>query len=603
MSLNDAISYEYEYDQIAMENEYPAIETQYIAVRDSNNQNYLNGWVNFSSNGLLGRDLEKLINFSNGYLALPYTVQLKATGALFGNCTATAGNVAAGARTMADLDENAFAVGVKNYLHFIDNYSLKYNSLQVNNSGNAFSSLMMQEKLKKMNDDEYKLYSDIVAHAWDSTESYNMCPDAGTRFKHTNLATENIGLEINNNTVPSVASTVLAGSNPSNFANKGHIERMRKTNHDLEGVDYLFSKIMTADKIANSLQSVFKGVSVDKKTLTWTGMAIIPLPLLSDFFAKIGTVGNANFELKLQTNLNVNNSWSYNLTSAANPDKANAIANSAFTDQFVSAVQSIGSVCPFMMSQPAYNSNTGLSIFPDIGATDVKLTITSSIGYDSNNSIPAMIYLPIINMNPILAKDIFSSSVPQRILYDDFHSEWIENVSGTGQVRKSFQNQLNRPRKLLIFPFLSKSLPCKTPVYQQCTSSAPNTVTPIRLRNFQITRGSQNMFTDKHQYNYQFYQDHYLRLESINGASLKSAYFSGQITKSMWEKCYGVYEFDITGSLDEVQDNLPKSFGLEFDVDTVNTLAYDFLVVMTTQSELYLNRATGLLTTSAENRS
>jgi hypothetical protein len=601
MSLNDAVNYEFDYDKIPMMNEYPALDTQYIAIRDTNQGNYLNNWINFSSNGLSGRDTEKLLNFSNGYLALPYTISLKANNCLFGNCTDLDSPAGGGdhLRTMADLDENAFAVGVKNYLHFIDNYSLKYNNVQVNSSGIPMANLMMQEKLKKMSDEEYRLYSDIICHAWDSTESYNMNPVAGTRFKHTNGAPENIGLEINNNTIPTNAN-LLQGSGPFNYINRGHIDRMKKTNHDLNSADYIYKKIMTADKIANSQQCVFKGVSADKKTLTWTGVAIIPLPLLSDFLANIGTVANANFELKLQTNIGANNSWTYNFSTGANPAIANAIANSALTDQYVSAVQSIGNCCPFMVSPPAYKSNTGLSVYPTHASTDCSVTISSIIGYDGNTSIPCTIYLPVVNMNPVLSQEIFSMREPQRVLYEDYALEWIENVGGTGSVHKNFQNQITRPRKMLIFPFLSKSLGGKVPVYQQCSSSAPNTVSPVKLINFQITKGSQNLFTDKHQYNFQFFNNHYLPMECVNGASLKSSYFSGQITKSMWERCYGVYEFDLTGSLDQIQDNLPKSFGLDFNVDTVAGLAYDFLVVFINQNELYLSRPTGLITTSAQ---
>jgi hypothetical protein len=63
----------------------------------------------------------------------------------------------------------------------------------------------------------------------------------------------------------------------------------------------------------------------------------------------------------------------------------------------------------------------------------------------------------------------------------------------------------------------------------------------------------------------------------------------------MWKSCYGVYEFDIVGALDEVQDNLPKGFSEDFDVDSIAGLSYDFLVVFVSQSELAVSRATGLI--------
>jgi hypothetical protein len=598
MSLNEAVMYEFQKDMEPQVNSYPSLGANYLAIPDTNQGNYLNNWINFSSKALVGATTEDFLNYSNGYAGIPYTLSLTATNCLFGDCTARAGGVATGARTMADLDENAFAVGIKNYLHFIDNYSLKVDNTQLNSAGNPLANIMMQEKLKKMSDEQYRLYSDIICHSWDSTESYNMNPVAGTRFKDD--ANENIGLEINNNTVPVVANA-LQGSNPFNFANKGHIERMKKTNHDLNSADYIYKKIMTADKIANTQQSVFKGVSTDKKTLTWTGVAIIPLSLLSDFIANMGTVqASRGLELKLQTNIGANNSWTYNFTMGSNPAIADAILNSVLTDQYVSAIQSIGNTCPFMLSPPAYKSNTGLSVYPQPDATACSLTITSKIGYDGANAIPCILYIPVINLNPILAQEILTMKEPQRILYDDYQIEWIENVSGTAPVHRSFPNEINRPRKMLIFPFLSKSVGAKVPCYQQCTSSAPNTVTPVKLIDFQIKRGLKPIFAEKLQYNFQYYNNHYLPMECVNGASFKSPWSCGQITKSMWERIYGVYEFDLTGALDELQDNLPKSFTVDFKVDTVAGLTYDFLVVFTSQSEMYLHRGTGLITSPSQ---
>jgi hypothetical protein len=487
MSLNDAINFEFDVDKIPMMNEYPALGTDYIAIRDTNNFNYLNNWINFNSNQLSGKDTEKLLNPSNGYLAIPYTTYLTATGCQFGDCTNLDSVNANGdhLRIMATLQENAYALGVKNFLHFIDNYSLKYNNVQVNSSGNPLCSIIQQEKLKKMNRDEYALYSDIICHSWDSHESYNMCPVAGTAWDDANA--KNVGLELNNNTLQ--ADSTLSGFDPMKYANKDHVARMQKTNADINSAEYFLKKMYSADKIGNSQACIFKGVfgsdgatatAGDKKVLMFTGIANIPLALLSDFFAKIGTVASMNFELKLQTNIGSNNSWSYTLNFAgANPTIATAIANSALVDQSVSAVQSIGNVCPFMISPPAYKSNTGLSVYPDHGVTACSLKITSKIGYNvpygstANSGVSCTIYIPVLNMSPVLSQEIYSMKEPQRILYDDYQIEWLENISYNAQVRRTFQNQITRPRKMLIFPFLSKSLGCGLPVYQQCTSSAP----------------------------------------------------------------------------------------------------------------------------------
>ena len=83
-------------------------------------------------------------------------------------------------------------------------------------------------------------------------------------------------------------------------------------------------------------------------------------------------------------------------------------------------------------------------------------------------------------------------------------------------------------------------------------------------------------------------------LAHINGNSYKSKFFSGQITKSMWEKTYGVYTINLEKVTDEIQDNLMKSFQISFKND--NLITYDFIIIITYQMELAVNRPSGLLT-------
>ena len=102
-------------------------------------------------------------------------------------------------------------------------------------------------------------------------------------------------------------------------------------------------------------------------------------------------------------------------------------------------------------------------------------------------------------------------------------------------------------------------------------------------------------------FNYQFYNNNALTLMAdINGNSLKSKLFSGQITKSMWENGYNAYTLNLQKVQDEVQDSLMKSFQLIFQVEssTVTTVSYDFYYLITYQSELSLDRSTGVVTNS-----
>ncbi len=90
-------------------------------------------------------------------------------------------------------------------------------------------------------------------------------------------------------------------------------------------------------------------------------------------------------------------------------------------------------------------------------------------------------------------------------------------------------------------------------------------------------------------------------MADVNGNSLKSKFFSGQITKSMWENGYNVYSINLEKVSDEISDSLMKSFQLIFQVEDstfaqANKLKYDFYYMITYQSELNLDRSTGTIT-------
>ena len=177
----------------------------------------------------------------------------------------------------------------------------------------------------------------------------------------------------------------------------------------------------------------------------------------------------------------------------------------------------------------------------------------------------------------------------------------LNRIQGS-QVSRLFNVQLSRVRTLYIIPFLSGSATVPSP-FNSPISSAPTTCTPCRLKNFNIQIGGQNIFTEPMNFNYQFYNNNVLSIMAdINGNSLKSKFFSGQITKSMWENGYNVYTINLQKCTDEITDSLMKSFQLIFQVEDnteplpANKLKYDFYYMITYQSELNLDRSTGTIT-------
>ena len=93
-------------------------------------------------------------------------------------------------------------------------------------------------------------------------------------------------------------------------------------------------------------------------------------------------------------------------------------------------------------------------------------------------------------------------------------------------------------------------------------------------------------------------------MADINGNSLKSKFFSSQITKSMWENGYNVFSINLQKTSDEITDSLMKSFQLIYQIEDnssqvqANKLKYDMYYIITYQSELSLDRSTGTITNS-----
>ena len=90
-------------------------------------------------------------------------------------------------------------------------------------------------------------------------------------------------------------------------------------------------------------------------------------------------------------------------------------------------------------------------------------------------------------------------------------------------------------------------------------------------------------------------------MADINGNSLKSKFFSGQITKSMWENGYNIYSINLQEVTDEITDSLMKSFQLIYQIEdnaTTTELKYDFYYIITYESKLSLDRSTGTITNS-----
>ena len=201
---NSLFQYHFEDDQQEKENSYPISDVQWIYINDINQNNYANGFINFTNVSIIGSNVEKQYTWSQAYLAVPYTITVVPSGG------------ANGLAFTVD-DANVNALSVKSYATFMDWVSVKFNGVSCTRNS-YYNHLMMNEYIKTYNSDKYRLYGDLMNHEWDTGTGISYSTTIGER---------------NKNTLPTNLST---GYNPANIVNQGHLDRCTKTNIDITNV-------------------------------------------------------------------------------------------------------------------------------------------------------------------------------------------------------------------------------------------------------------------------------------------------------------------------------------------------------------------------------
>jgi hypothetical protein len=435
------------------------------------------------------------------------------------------------------------------------------------------------------------LYGDILGHSWDSGNSIGYNATAGEYNDVTNLAT---GL-------------VTQSTRPGTLPNLGHRARCEKTNIDMtDNTNSSLAQFLLGNTTLtpNSRQTqagsttIFTNENQNSLVyqgtdgLCFQGVSLIPLSELHDFFKQMPSVGSSTgFELRLQMNLSKENSYQI---------RYNAIANATAIPNLVTSNQIVGHCCPFMLVNPSTDGTTGLRT-AGTGLVNGTMTIRANIGwknetgqlasFQGSSGNPVRIFLPSVNFNNDYIKQIIQEP-SYSLRYNDFYVDSDLNKKQGDSISRLLNVQLSRVRNLYIIPFLSSPTNAFPPSTNSPISSAPVTCSVARLRNFQVSIGGQNIFSEPLNFNYSFYNSNVLSIMSdINGNS-------GQITKSMWESGCNVYSINLMKITDEITDSLMKSFILNFQIDGTAGLSYDFYYIITYQSELSLDRSTGTITSS-----
>ena len=151
---NSLFDHHYQEDKNEKENSYPISDVQWIYINDINQGNYSNGYINFTNVSIIGSSVEKQYAWSQAYLAIPYTITVAPSAGV------------GGLFFLAD-PSNVNALSVKSYATFIDWVSVKFNGVSCTRNS-YYNHLAMNERIKMYGTDKYRLYGDIMNHAWDT---------------------------------------------------------------------------------------------------------------------------------------------------------------------------------------------------------------------------------------------------------------------------------------------------------------------------------------------------------------------------------------------------------------------------------------------------
>lgn len=517
----------------------------------------------------------------------------------------------------------------------------------------------MTEDLKCQTADHERIFHENCS--LDSAESY--------RLDATVLETNNRAVPLNSYTTTGAVTTVagevktdiqsfraqsLVGGFSSNlFANDAHLKRMLKQNYDNTDLNVNSSVFNTgtvagtttaslgfsSNSILTNLQTGFMGAYDETGNLVpasgvpvagggraagasritkllFQYVANIPLASICDFYKTCPSLGSlSNFELRMQLNIAPNNSWS--VTYGNTPLPATPYPSALLAPTSISANQSVGTTCPFMLSQAVVSNNLvnpfgqGLVISAPNGVAPT-ITCTPFIGYAGavgntmTTAVPppsliqqgCRIYCPQYNFTPAFNKPVLESK-NCKVIYKDFYVDTIPGVvvpnTGSVQVSKLFVSNLSHVRNVFILPFLTGA----TPVNQSLLSSAPTSCSFCKMSNFQVQIGGVNILTTAVSASNEFYENAYLQaLAQFDGNAHGSELISGLVTKSMYQRCYGVVTLDVKRVADQVQDDAMKSFLLNFRVDSKGT--YNFIVIITYDNTIYIDRVLGTVVSPEE---
>lgn len=345
--MNTYSEFLFEIDQslLAQSNTYVATDVTYSRIDDNNQKQYSSNFVNFDSINIASNILNKCYHFSEQIMILNYEVTLDIENGTFKQATTTNaysfvnnagvavanGDPVVGANTVKLTKTTGAgarypskkAFRLKGAHHLVDYVQFDLGSQPISRNTNL-TNLLVEQNLKKLNNDEYNIVSDLLSYTVDDPDAYEVSVSGQNYIEQSNKAINEESKRI----LKSSQDRLTAGTFQTIVGNGMQ---------DYQDRCYLKSQTDT--------QMVFNCYTA------------IPLKYVHDSFGKIPSLLSINeYRLVLQLNIGENNSWSVTYSAV---DPAQLADIDYYTVDTITANQSIGKTCPFLLSKASPNPAIG----------------------------------------------------------------------------------------------------------------------------------------------------------------------------------------------------------------------------------------------------
>lgn len=558
--------------------------TNYAFITDMNNGNYSQGLITFSNTNLQGAQAGSMFDLSEAIYHIPITYTLTINNGAFGTVSNGTGSTYA---------SNKWAVTKKGNHHFFHNIWGKLGGVDIYKNATGYNNFYINE-VKKRKSLMDTISDDVDGFYLDSTQSFNYNNTVG---------------EYNNESY--ISSSINNGNAAAYLQVQPNTAIWKRNNQFIDISLPLYTSLTNPANYATNWQPYFTN---GQNQLQWNDVLCGKLSDISDVFGKCPPLMHLNgFELKLQMNAGQAVSYTVNYAAANNP-ALNAPVATATTNlmgynfpiaSFTSNVGS-GQTCPLLISSARTDGLSGLA-FNQINAATVSVTLTINIGWGAANSAPCRLLVPWHKLNVSELERIEKNPV---FSFYANHFELDFNLlgfAGGSVVQRTLASQYRRLRKMFIIPYLSNNNtatggPGGKMIYpfQSLISSAPNTCSICKLKNFNIQVGGVSLFQQEQLYSpAMFYDENYQLLNSMDFSSdnaKNNPLKSGRIKKSEFiHGAYNVYCIDLQHALTDEDDGRLKQVYCQWIIDAPTGILYDFMIIFECSNLYQVDAKNGIL--------